>query len=137
MGKTHNIPERDSQYATSELKRGYFESVFEVENMGTLECLLQYEFHEFNVKYDAGIEFYTKNISTLIEPYLIKQEIPYLLQKSELRKHYLDISKVCEELCEMDALFLPNELWVEYYDVKDLRDIIIINPKKKKKSLVF
>ena len=77
MGKTHNIPERDSQYATSETKRGYFESVFEVEKMGSIERLLQYEFREFNVKYDAGIEFYTKRISALIEPYLIKVGIPY------------------------------------------------------------
>jgi hypothetical protein len=30
MGKTINIPERDTQYATGEIKRGYFETIFEV-----------------------------------------------------------------------------------------------------------
>jgi len=30
MGKASNIPERDSIYATGEIKRGYFEAVFEV-----------------------------------------------------------------------------------------------------------
>jgi hypothetical protein len=30
MGKATNIPERDTQYATGEIKRGYFEAVFEV-----------------------------------------------------------------------------------------------------------
>ena len=30
MGKVNNIPERDTQYATGEIKRGYFEAVFEV-----------------------------------------------------------------------------------------------------------
>jgi hypothetical protein len=54
MGKTNNIPERDTQYATGEIKRGYFEGVFEVpiENMGIVERLLQNEFCELNVKYD-------------------------------------------------------------------------------------
>ena len=30
MGKTTNIPERDMQYATGEIKRGYFELVIQV-----------------------------------------------------------------------------------------------------------
>ena len=30
MCKANNIPERDTQYATGEIKRGYFEAVFEV-----------------------------------------------------------------------------------------------------------
>ena len=98
MGKTNNIPERDTQYATSEIKRGYFESVFEVpiEKMGIIERLLQYEFREFNVKYDAGTEFYNKEIITLIEPYLLKlgtiykklskQEISSLVRCNRVRR---------------------------------------------------
>ena len=79
MGKAINIPERDTQYATGEIKRGYFEVVFEVpiEKMGIVERLLQNEFRELNVKYDAGTEFYDKKIITLIEPYLIKLGIKY------------------------------------------------------------
>ena len=59
MGKANNIPERDTQYATGEIRRGYFEAVFEVpiENMGIVERLLQNEFRELNIKYDAGTEF--------------------------------------------------------------------------------
>ena len=30
LGKTINIPERDSQYATGEIIRGYFECVYEI-----------------------------------------------------------------------------------------------------------
>jgi len=69
MGKAINIPERDTQYATGEIKRGYFEVVFEVpiEKMGIVERLLQNEFCELNVKYDAGTEFYNKKIITLID----------------------------------------------------------------------
>jgi len=87
MGKTNNIPERDMQYATGEVKRGYFEEVFEVpiKKMGIVERLLQIEFSELNVKYDAGTEFYNKKIITLIEPYLIKLGIKYKkLTKQEI-----------------------------------------------------
>ena len=98
MGKANNIPERDTQYATGEIKRGYFEAVFEVpiEKMGIVERLLQNEFRELNVKYDAGTEFYNKKIITLIEPYLItlgikykkltKQEIGDLVRCNRVRK---------------------------------------------------
>jgi superfamily II DNA or RNA helicase len=88
MGKAKNIPERDSQYATGEIKRGYFEPVFEVpiEHMGIVERLLQSEFRELNIKYDAGTEFYNKKIITLIEPYLICHRIKYRkLSKPEIR----------------------------------------------------
>ncbi len=49
------IFQRDTQYATGEIKRWYFEAVFEVptEKMGIVERLLQNEFRELNVKYDA------------------------------------------------------------------------------------
>jgi superfamily II DNA or RNA helicase len=104
MGKANNIPERDTQYATGEIKRGYFEAVFEVpiENMGFVERLLQNEFRELNVKYDAGTEFYNKKIITLIEPYLIKlgikyrkltkQEISDLVRCNRVRKTFKKIS---------------------------------------------
>jgi superfamily II DNA or RNA helicase len=87
MGKTNNIPERDTQYATGEIKRGYFEAVFEVpiEKTQKVERFLQYELRELNVKYDAGTEFYNKKIITLIEPYLIKRGIKYKkLSKQEI-----------------------------------------------------
>jgi hypothetical protein len=98
MGKANNIPERDTQYATGEIKRGYFEVVFEVpiEKMGIVERLLQNQFRELNIKYDAGTEFYNKKIITLIEPYLItlgikykklsKEEISNLVRSNRVRK---------------------------------------------------
>jgi superfamily II DNA or RNA helicase len=106
MGKTNNIPERDKQYATGEIQRGYFEAVFEVpiEKMGIVERLLQNEFCELNVKYDAGTEFYNKKIITLIEPYLItlgikyrklsKQEISDLVRCNRVRKNKQIVSYI-------------------------------------------
>jgi superfamily II DNA or RNA helicase len=104
MGKANNIPERDTQYATGEIKRGYFEAVFEVpiEKMGIVERLLQNKFCELNVKYDAGTEFYNKKIITLIEPYLItlgieykklsKQEISDLVRCNRVKKTFKKIN---------------------------------------------
>ena len=104
MGKTTNIPERDTLYATGEIKRGYFEAVFEVpiEKMGIVERLLQNEFCGLNIKYDAGTEFYNKNIISLIEPYLItltikykklsKQEISDLVRCNRVRKTFKKIN---------------------------------------------
>ena len=79
LGKSDNIPQRDAQYATGEIKRGYFEAVFEVpiEKTVIIERLLQNEFCKLNVRYDAGTEFYDKTIVALIEPYLITLGIRY------------------------------------------------------------
>jgi superfamily II DNA or RNA helicase len=79
LGKARNIIERDSQYATGELRRGKFEAVFEIplNDMGDLELLLQKEFVDFNIKYDGGTEFYDQKIITIIELYLIKIGVQY------------------------------------------------------------
>jgi hypothetical protein len=61
----------------------------------------------------------------------------YLLLRPEIKKYYLDLSIVSNELCKIDGLFPPNGLWVEYYNVKDLRDIITIINKKKKMGVIL
>lgn len=87
MGKAANIPERDTQYATGEINRGYFEVVFQVPigKMSIIERLLQNNFKEFNIKYNAGTEFYDKKIINLIEPFLQNLGIKYKkLSKEEI-----------------------------------------------------
>lgn len=61
----------------------------------------------------------------------------YLSLYPEIKKHYLDLSIVSNELCKIDVLFPPNGLWVEYYNVKDLRDLITITNKKKKMGVIL
>lgn len=56
----------------------------------------------------------------------------YLLEHPEMKRYYLELSIISAELCKIDDMFPPKGLWVEYYDVKDLRDIISIGNKKKK-----
>jgi superfamily II DNA or RNA helicase len=98
IGISEIILERDTQYATGEIHRGYFELVFQVpfKQMRIIERLIQYEFRELNIKDDAGTEFFNKQIITLIEPYLIalgikyrkltKQEISDLVRCNRVRK---------------------------------------------------
>ena len=61
----------------------------------------------------------------------------YLALYPEIKTHYLDLAIVCFKLCEKDPLFPPNGLWVDYYNLKDLRDLIIINYRKKKSTLIM
>jgi predicted helicase len=58
----------------------------------------------------------------------------YLLRNPEI-KNNLDIHAVCRELCKLDPLFPPAELWVDYYNLNNLKNIILVNKKKKLLSL--
>jgi superfamily II DNA or RNA helicase len=133
MGKANNIPERDTQYATGEIKRGYFEAVFEVpiEKMGILERLLQNEFRELNIKYDAGTEFYNKKIISLIEPYIIglgikyrklsTQEISDLVRSNRARKN---IKKIKQSFIHMLKSKKTNKQITTYIPRNDQTIII-------------
>jgi len=81
LGKANNIPERDTQYATGEIKRGNFEMVIEMsqEVIGIVEKLLQNYFNSlgFHIQYDGGTEFYKRDIIRLIVPYLEKTNIKF------------------------------------------------------------
>ncbi len=62
LGETINIPNRDSQYATGELKRGCFKIVIEIlpEQIYTslsVEKILQKYFIKYHAKYNAENEY--------------------------------------------------------------------------------
>jgi predicted helicase len=59
----------------------------------------------------------------------------YLSIYPEIKQNYMDLSIICDKLCKIDKLFPPNGLWVEYYNIKDLKDIIIITTIGKKKKI--
>ena len=79
LGETVNIPDRDTQYATGEIQRGYFDNVYAVplEQRKLVEAHLQCEFKDLHIRFDGGTEFYNKQIIPLIEPCLIKLGITY------------------------------------------------------------
>ena len=55
----------------------------------------------------------------------------YLLLYPELKKYNFELSFITTKICEYNNLFPPNDLWCEYYNIKDLQDIIIFSNKKK------
>lgn len=59
----------------------------------------------------------------------------YLMSNPDIKRHYLNLSLIVTELCKMNEMFPPNGLWVEYYEVKGLNEIIVINPKKKRNGI--
>ena len=61
----------------------------------------------------------------------------YLKENPEIKKHYLNLSLVCQELCKLDKSFPPNGLWVEYYKVKELNEIIKISSVAKKSGVIL
>lgn len=55
----------------------------------------------------------------------------WLSKHPELRTNGLDLANLCEELCLLDPLFPPNGLWTDYYNIRELSEIIIIAKKRK------
>lgn len=89
LGKTDNIPDRESTYITGELKRGNFDLVIEVprNKVVIIEKMLQSYFTTlgYHVKYDAGTEFFKLDIIPLIVPYMENLAINFrVLSKDEI-----------------------------------------------------
>jgi superfamily II DNA or RNA helicase len=107
VGKTKNIPERENTYATGEIRRGKFSTVFEVpfENMDEIERSIQEEFRELNIYYGAGTEFYNKSIITLIQPYLIHLGIEY---RELSEKEISDLVRSDRERNRPSVLYKPR-----------------------------
>lgn len=139
LGKATNIPERDTQYATGEIKRGNFEVVFEVpiKQMGPIERLLQNEFHELNIRYDGGTEFYNKKIIALIEPRLkfhginykklTADEISDLVRCNRVKNtiQKINIDTLIQSLIQMGISKRTDNVVISYTPRDD--QIIIIN----------
>lgn len=125
LGKTTNIPDRDSIYATGEIIRGRFVVVLEVSlpQMSIIERFLQYEFQKYHIKRDAGSEFYSIEIITCIEPCLQEHGITYrripdceileLLRKHRIRNNFqkLRASLLIFRLkrCSDSTSYVPRE----------------------------
>jgi len=91
LGKTNNIINRDSTYATSEYERGKFILVIELLNNQKyddtyVEKLLQKYFKKYHSKKNGGSEFYQNDIIKEIEPYLSTTTIKFkVLSEEEIK----------------------------------------------------
>ena len=81
LGKTLNIPDREQTYITSEIRRGKYIMVIEIDEsfLDEIEKQLQIYFNELNlnIKFNAGTEFYKKEIINLIIPYFESKNVKY------------------------------------------------------------
>jgi len=79
LGKAMNIIERDGVYATGEVQRGYFVSIYEIPigKISIIERLLQNEFKKYHFYLNAGTELYRRKIVDLIDPYLKNLNLEY------------------------------------------------------------
>lgn len=88
IGKTYNIPNRESTYITNEVMRGNFEYVYEFQDMKIVDILdIKFKdmFDEYNHKGDAGTEFFKKDVIPNIEPFFDTLNIKYnKLSKTEI-----------------------------------------------------
>lgn len=66
-----------------------------------------------------------------------KKVSEYIELYPELNKHYLDLSIVSKKLCDLDSNFPPYDLWVEYYNLTELCEIITLKNLKKKTGVVL
>jgi len=113
LGKTNNIPDRDSQYATGEIQRGLFECVYvmSLKNVGLVERLLQKKFIKQNYYNNGGKEFYTKDIIDMIEPYFISYNLSYIKLTNDEIKKLLRKNRVKEKYISfVDKLILDKDI---------------------------
>jgi hypothetical protein len=69
-------------------------------------------------------DFYTKEEA-------IKKSSEYIKLNPELKKFYLEITKVSKNLNKLDEKFPPSDFWLEYYKIYKYEDIIKIDISKK------
>ena len=79
LGTTRNIPDREANYITSEINRGRFKYVYEIQGFCNEKCeqMLFQELKRFNLYKNAGTEFYRKDAIKYIEPFFNKHNIKY------------------------------------------------------------
>lgn len=56
----------------------------------------------------------------------------YLNSFQQIKNNHFDLLTIMNKLSNIDPLFPPCGLWLEYYNIKDLEDLITTQNKKKK-----
>ena len=138
LGKTNNIPERDIQYATGEIRRGVFKLVFEVSNKKTLyiEKKLQQQFCDMNIKYDGGVEFYEKKIIKLIEPKLKELGIEYRKLSRKEIEELIRCNRINQIKEETEEETETEEIDTEDKETEETEEKIIYKPRQDQEEII-
>jgi hypothetical protein len=59
----------------------------------------------------------------------------YIMRNPDIYTCNTDLATTCFELCHLDKMFPPSGLWIDYYNVYNLSDIITFSDKKKKQRI--
>jgi predicted helicase len=130
LGKTSSILDREQTYITSEIKRGSFIMIIKLDLiiLDNIEKQLQIYFNKLNlhVKFNAGVEFYKKEIIKYIIPYFNTNNIKHtILSKNEIecltRKIRIHANNKKNENVNRNT-FQPNN---EIYNPRDYQTNII------------
>lgn len=136
LGKAKNIVERDSVYATSEIKRGKFILVIKVKKVDVIEKLLQNHFNNLglHIYHNGGTEFYDKTIINKVVPYLkylgakykelTQDEIDKLIRSKRTKK--INIKKLIDYV---KTNIMPNNQQIMV--LNKINDFYKINTKGK------
>jgi len=154
------IKNRNDTYITSEIIRGHFIKIFELNindnQLRIIDNLIKSKFKNYNIYFDGGTEFYKKEISNKIEDFLIKYNIKFkLVDENELfrnkrkkivefinkiinyklkpKKHQLDIINI------IDDYYLNNNIGYLIWCCglgKSLLSIFIIKKLNFKKIII-
>jgi len=123
LGKTTSIPDREQTYITSEIKRGGYVIVIEIdiELLDNIERQLQIYFNQLNlgIKFNAGVEFYKKEIVGLIIPYFDTNHIKYRILSTEEIGCLIKKTRDNSYTSEKDNIKHLNELVSVVDDVKE------------------
>lgn len=126
LGRTQNIPERDTTYITGEIKRGYFQLVIEIHNFKatTLETILKNYFKQYNIIFDGGKEFYHIDIINLIIPFLQSTTIKFTVLNNDEIKKLTRINRIKNIYSKIDKTDLIQTIYnytnFKYYIPKEI-----------------
>jgi predicted helicase len=121
LGKTKNIIERDSQYATGEIERGIFKIIIELElnTLDNIENKLQYYFKDYHIYFNGGIEFYDKKIINLIIPYIETLNINFKILTEDniikiLRENKINEVNINPYDYQLNILNIITNFYIDY-----------------------
>jgi superfamily II DNA or RNA helicase len=108
LGITYNIPDRDNQYVTGEVKRGKFILVIETdENIEQIEKSLHTKFSDYKFIIDGGTEFFNSDILVMIIPFLKTLNIKFRVLSE------IEIENLIRTKRKNILKIIPNEQQIE------------------------
>lgn len=55
----------------------------------------------------------------------------YMRINPTLKNYYHDTAYICNKLCELDSRFPSSDLWIDYYNIRQIKELIVISKPKR------